>query len=208
MSPPAGAGSPDPLWSDLGDRLLRGVAHTLNNRAHAVLSIGAALDETTSPLVLMLREESTRLESAVRLLRLLARGEAPHAESMRAEDLLTDAAALHPQRADASGAAVDLGIDDDVPPVRVDPVAALHALLLLFDAAEPAGGAVTVTADRDGATLRIRVAGVVGPTGDAARDIPDEVLDAVVRLLAPDGGSVTRDGLAVAMRLPALAGGR
>jgi hypothetical protein len=127
-------------WLEVSDDLLQGVGHALNNRVAALAAVGQVLAATTEgPLTRALSAESSRLQRAVQLLRLLVRRWDAEAEPLTVQEVLDDVAELvshHPRVRDVG---LRVEAEAGLLPVRAERSSLTHAFcLLLAPAAEAA----------------------------------------------------------------------
>lgn len=127
-------------WLEVSDDLLQGVGHALNNRVAAMTAVGQVLAATTEgPLTTALSAESSRLQRAVQLLRLLVRRWDAEPEPLTVQDVLDDVTELvsHHPRVHTAGLRVEA--EAGLMPVRAERSSLTHAFcLLLAPAAEAA----------------------------------------------------------------------
>lgn len=148
-------------WGEVSSAILLGLAHELNNRVLALMGVRElAEDGTDGELLSLFGEELGRLERVAAQLRLL--GEAPGGEEVvEARALLDSVRALNERNASLRGVASDWVLASALPAVRVDPSAALRALLTILHAAgaaaREAGGALTVSARGSDGTVLVEV---------------------------------------------------
>jgi hypothetical protein len=184
-------------WAELGDALLAGLVHMLNNRVTA-LSVCTELavmgdDEMISGGVLT--AEMRRLQGASALIGLLpSRPHQPEALELRL--VLDDALALHAHHPRTRLVACDVAMDASMQPVRAPRWALLRLMLVLVDAAKEAAAAsaraatIHLASDERAVRVRITAPGDGGPYGAA--------------MAGSCGGELTRDGDALVLTLPTL----
>lgn len=133
-------------WLEIQGELLRGVAHAMSNRI-GTLSAGLFMldsNRDNTRAVDALRAEVERLEGLLLQLRQLPR--APESlEPMLATDVARNAIELHSHHGDLRHVSCTLEDPGAVPPVRADPQALLHALLVAITAAKQAATTDTVS---------------------------------------------------------------
>jgi signal transduction histidine kinase len=143
-------------WTEEGDALVRGLAHTLSNRVAALGFTAESLgfDDAGSPEELRqdLGKELRRLGDLTRLFKLLPREGIGRQEALQVADVLADAMALHEHHLELRDIPIRSEIQADVLPVRVERWALLRALVLLLSAARRMAG---VPADRGGVTASV-----------------------------------------------------
>jgi len=184
-------------WAELGDAVLAGLVHMLNNRVTA-LSVCAELATMGDQEMItggVLTNEVSRLQRASALIGLLpARPHRPEALELR--PVLEDALAIHAHHPRTRLVACDVVVDDTMQPVRAPRWALLRLMLVVVDAAKEAaaGDARSVTirlaSDEQSASMRITAPGSGGPYG------------AVMAELC--GGQLTRDADDLVLTLPSL----
>jgi two-component system sensor histidine kinase BaeS len=162
-------------------------------------------DATHLDLIL---EETRVLERLVEDLRTLSMAESGalrlHREPTDVAELLREVAAGHGAQADAAGVTLDVGVEEPLPPVELDPdrirqvVGNLLANALRYT---PAGGRVTVRAARDGARLAVEVSDT-GP--GIAPEAIGRIFDRFYRSADSPGSGL---GLPIARSLVAAHGG-
>jgi hypothetical protein len=130
----------DLLWRQLGDGLLRGIGHELNNRIGAVRAVAQVLtaDGEPSPLEAALIAETERLQRVADLLRLLPR-RAAEPEAVQVADLVPELFALLELHSEWPDIRYRWEVEGEPLPVRVEPSTLLHALgIVMLAAAERA----------------------------------------------------------------------
>lgn len=147
-------------WNVVAERIIRGLAHEMNNRLLALLGIRELGAEGLDPELLRLfDDELARLETVNRLLGRL--GEAPGSVDVETADgLLTRVRELHGRNSALRGVRTGWRIPPGLPAVRCDAVRVERALLRVLDAsgraaalsgretevtARPADGGVALT---------------------------------------------------------------
>ncbi len=210
-------------WLELSDDLLAGVGHALNNRVAALSAVSQVIASTTEgPLTDVLSAESSRLQRAVHLLRLLVRRWAAEPEPIQLTDVLADAAELLGHHPDLRSAAIRVEADPLLPPILSERSSLLHAFCIILapaaQAAEHAGeGAVSVRCSGNAREVRVEIP-FHAPRDQAAREEnehPPAAVDPTSArgLLERAGGelSVREEGGEIAgleVRLPTLAEAR
>jgi len=184
-------------WAELGDAVLAGLVHMLNNRVTA-LSVCAELATMGDQEMItggVLTNEVSRLQRASALIGLLpARPHRPEALELR--PVLEDALAIHAHHPRTRLVACDVVVDDTMQPVRAPRWALLRLMLVVVDAAKEAaaGDARSVTirlaSDEQSASMRITAPGSGGPYGAAMAELC--------------GGQITRDADDLVLTLPSL----
>ena len=212
------------IFNAVSDSLLRGLTHTLSNRATTLGAVANLLDSdevTADELVRALTREAERLEEIVRLLRMLPSDRSGTAEPMRLPELLAEVVALHEHHCELRDVPCRLVAGVDVPPVWIERSTLTHALLVLLTAAKrdalaAGGGALSVRCSGDHARVSVLVeAHAGGRTNPVSRRTPlGEPLDVgtLRELLAEVGaelvvtqcGADGRDGGRYELRLPTL----
>ncbi len=189
-------------WNTLLDQLLRGVSHSLSNRAVA-LSAMAALQQDDDPEIReLVPAELVRLQELNRLLRLLPAETRTAVQALDARDVVRDVVAfmeLHPRHRDAlwvvRGEAAPL-------PVRTRRWMLMRTLLLACDAiardATSAGaGEVALECRGDDGTVTVEVRAIVVATPD--------VPPTAATLAKEIGAGITPAPGSLAVTLPSLA---
>lgn len=173
-------------WLTVHDDLLRGLAHDVSNRVATVSAIASLLNPARLPterVLAGLRADADRLERLLEQLRQLPRRADGEPEPMLAGDAVRTALALFAHHPDFREVACTVVAADDVPPVRADPVALVHAMCVALTAAARVGAGrsgathagVCVALSAEGDVVRLDVA-ANGGTGEGVDD--DLALDA------------------------------
>ena len=194
------------LWAQRSAPVLRGLAHALGNRLHALalvrdaIALGEVLDSEQAALV---GEELDTVQALTDRMRLLAFTTDEDLLPARVVELAPDAIALHGAHLDVVAAQLVVEVDGEPPAALLPPRAFTQALLLLL-----------LDASADGATPRLVVAGspeeiavtVMGsPPAGATRAAVLWMLRGVIGPVAldlrADGVRLTAPSLAVSRRL-------
>jgi signal transduction histidine kinase len=196
-------------WAALADRLMRGVTHQLSNRAYALMTLAAELEESPDAQVIgLLKDEVLRLERTVRLMRTL---EDPGGQQSPCspETLVRDAAALFVLRAGRRIPEVGIRVEDGLPAQKSDAAAVMRALLLACELVAGDRLAVSISARRSGNRVRYLVERAE-PDAAGVPMTPSEVALSALQPLADrcDGRVTWNGGSSVEMSYPlALEGG-
>lgn len=148
-------------WEEVAERIIRGLAHDINNRLLALMGIRELGADGLDPELLRLfDDELGRLEAANRLLGRL--GETPGTVDVEtAEALLGRVRELHARNSALRGVRTAWTVPDRLPAVRCDDVRVERALLRVLDAggraAAGAGGDLDVRALDVAGALALRV---------------------------------------------------
>ncbi|MBI4545666.1 MAG: hypothetical protein HY703_10755 [Gemmatimonadetes bacterium] len=227
MSERAGASSPatrlaaSEAWQTVGDGLLSGLCHELNDRIAALAGVlhvatgGGELDDTLGQL---LAEEIARLERLAELLRLLPSGRRDEPEPIRIPELLPPVLEL--QRLQPGLEYVDIEVTGDAasPPVLIDWSSLSKGLLILLGAAarqaRAAGHAcvrLTYGAEGEFVVIGMGAAPAEGRNSPGQEDLPppaEGAMAAVQEAMAAAGGELRLLGPAESrryeLRLPGL----
>ena len=170
------------LWSLVGEGLLGGIHHGLNNRVAALSAISQVLGigmPDAGPLVASLEGEVDRLEEAVALLSLLRRARSRHPEPIQLPELTASLLPLLQQHAELKEIHIEVPSDPALMPAWAERDLLTRILLAVMLAAgleaERRGDSrVVVEYGTDGkmVTLRVEVAagggvarqrGLIGP---------------------------------------------
>jgi hypothetical protein len=186
-------------WSTLSDELLQGLVHALNNRVAALsafVELARFEDEEADALV-VLPTEITQLHRVTGLFALLpARGSEP--EALELPLVLDDAMSLHEHHPKLRGERCVVVREGTPLPVRAPRWALFRALLILVHAAKRSSDTAQ---GRDGTPIRI--------VGDASLvsvhvTSPAEPSADLISLAERCGGSCTREGAELVLRLPSI----
>ena len=138
-----GARAPEPAWQDVCawfetiDALIRGLGHSLNNRA---LALGATIESLDprrplgSELTAALTRETERLSEQLRQFRALPFAAASEPMPLLIRDVLANAIQLHRTHASLGQVPVYLEGSAEAPPVLAPESSVLHAALVLLTA--------------------------------------------------------------------------
>ena len=194
-------------WARVGEGVIAGIHHALNNRLATISAVGQVLESELPPghpLAGALNNELVRFESTTALLRHLTSGGS--AEPVQVENAIADAAQLfelhHGLRE------VELRIEEatGLPPVWIDPGALLRALLVML--ASSAGGASEVRVSAAGGEEEVEVRVARGARGRANEGIAGVSVGDAEAMLRPWGGRVEGEGELLTAFLPTLAAAR
>lgn len=158
-------------WLEVSDDLLAGVGHALSNRVAALTAVGQVLAATTEgPFTKALSTESSRLQRAVQLLRLLIRRWDTEPEPIRVEDVLKDVVELLGHHPEVRNTSIRLEGAAGLAPVWSERSLLTHALCIVLsvaaEAVERAGEAELVV--RCSGTMEEVRLGISFPSGTAA----------------------------------------
>lgn len=216
-------------WLTVHDELLRGVAHALSNRLGTLAALTGILEAGIMPdvrLVGGLNDDGVQLERLLQVLRHLPRREDDAVEPMLLTDAIDMARQLVAEHPAFRGRGAD-GVRDvlvrfegDVGPVRADPTAVAHAIVVVLLAATRVhAGPVHLTLARDGDVVRLLARGTGAlETGDlhlaenagderaVAHDSADGA--AVAWLLTHSAGQAIHEDESLGFTLPTLAASR
>lgn len=179
-------GTWDELWAVVGEGLLGGVHHALNNRVAALSAIAQVLGagmRDAGPLVNSLSAEVGRLEATVAMLSHLRRARSRRPEPVQVPELVAGLTPLLGQHGDLKEIVFVANADPGVLPVWAERDLLTRALLTLMVAAgieAEWGGCrrVRVSYRGDDAVVSVRVACERQEGGTTARDSSVERLDA------------------------------
>jgi signal transduction histidine kinase len=185
-------------WLRVNEKVLKGLNHQLTNRVASidgvvgVLEPGEPLDEQ---MLAALRGELQRLDTLLRLYRLLPAEPSVAPEPVRLQDVLSQVVELHTYHSDLRSVPCELIEDPDAEPVCVRPSALLRSLLVLLESA--AGHArrsgseapIVLRLMGRGAHVAIAVEGP-SPTTDALFSGGGSLVDAVRSSVAHVDGSI------------------
>jgi hypothetical protein len=138
-----GAGRHEPAWADVVtwfetiDALIRGIGHSLNNRALALGATVESLDPRRplgDTLATGLARETERLSEQLRQFRSLPFGAAADPMPLLIRDVMTSAIQLHRTHASLGTIPVYLEGASDAPPILAPESTLLHATLVLLTA--------------------------------------------------------------------------
>lgn len=149
-------------WSIVSDRIIRGICHDLNGRTNSLSNLAYLLGEGGSPwsdVDSVIEDEVSRLESVVRLLRLLP-DDASEIGLLAPGDFLNRAPGLVHLQPGLEHIAVTVDTSPDMPAVAMDETVFFRILLLLVTgAAEGAlvagGGEVRLNSEGESRVLSI-----------------------------------------------------
>ena len=176
----------DALWSLVGEGLLGGVHHALNNRVAALSAISQVLGigmPDAAPLVASLEGEVDRLEHAVAMISLLRRARSRRAEPVQLPELAASLPPLLQQHGDLKETRFEIPADPGLVPAWAERDLLTRVLLALMLAtgleAERRGGRVVrVEYGSDEGVVLLGVAVVPGGGGAGLRLEPPRGLDA------------------------------
>ncbi len=199
------------LWFDTIDAIVRGLGHSLNNRA---LALGATI-ESLDPkrpvgktIATGLSHEAERLSEQLRQFRALPFAIDREPMPLLLRDVLSTAIQLHRSHASLGDIPVYLEGAQDAPPVLVPESALLHATLVTLTAlkgfAAPGGvlrvrcsgtsdqAELTFRAERESEAVRVPTAsgGVIAPMALAAALLGSAALE-IEQELGPESVTVT-----------------
>ena len=157
------------LWSLVGEGLLGGIHHGLNNRVAALSAISQVLGigiPDAGPLVASLEGEVDRLEGAVALLALLRRARSRRPEPIQLPELTASLLPLLQQHAELRETRFDVPGDPALMPAWAERDLLTRVLLAVMLGvgleAERRGGSAAVSYGVDGGMVTLRVALVPG----------------------------------------------
>jgi hypothetical protein len=182
----------------VSEKVLKGLNHQLTNRVASiggvvgVLEPGETLDE---PMLGALRDELRRLDTLLRLYRLLPAEPSVAPEPVRLQDVLSQVIELHTYHSDLRSVRCELVEDPSADPVCVRPSALLRSLLVLLESV--AGHArrsgrdspIVLRLMARGSHVAIAVEGP-SPTTDALFSGGGSLVDAVRNAVAHADGSI------------------
>ena len=210
----------DDLWGIVGESLLGGVHHALNNRVAALSAIAQVLRagmNDAAPLVRSLSDEVSRLEGTVAMLTMLRRATSRRPEPVQLPELVATLTPILEQHNDLKETVFVTGEDPGVLPVLAERDLLTRVLLTLMvsaglEAESTRSRRVLVSYRGDEAVVTVRVCRDE-TEGGVEREEDDDILrlDASAAgeaALAMDGElTVTRDqvdGTCYDLRLPTL----
>ncbi len=197
-------------WAALADRLMRGVTHQLSNRAYALMTLTAELEESPDAQVLgLLKDEVLRLERTVRLMRSLEDPGGRQQSPCSPETMVRDAAALYVLRAGRRIPEVGIRVEEGLPDQKSDAAGVMRALLLACELVAGDRLAVSISAQRSGNRVRFLVERAEPDAADVPMT-PSEVALSELQPLADrcDGRVSWNGGMSVELSYPlALEGG-
>lgn len=170
----------DALWSLVGEGLLGGIHHALNNRVAALSAISQVLGigmPDAAPLMASLEGEVDRLEHAVALISLLRRARVRRAEPVQLPELAATLPPLLQQHADLKETRFDIPSDPGLVPAWAERDLLTRVLLVLLlgaglEAERMGGGGVRVEYGSDERVVTLRVAAVPDGGGGGASAPP------------------------------------
>jgi hypothetical protein len=206
----SGGGATAEAWRRVGDELIAGIHHTLNNRAGALGAVAQVLAlelEADHPLRAALADEVQRLHETVGALTLLPLRDGAAEEPVLLSELLPRVVELYGYHHGVRDTACRVEGAASVLPLWVEPSRLAHLLLAMTvaagEAAREAGGAALVRCSGDDSVVEVRI----GVEDGAAA--PADGADALAPWAAQMGGSLGREagpgGAAeLVLRLPTL----
>ena len=193
-------------WVAEESALLRGLNHSLSNRVAAVSALAGVLEADEAPgaqLTAALASESRRLETVLRLLRLLAGMPGAGTEPIQLGELLPEVALLHAQHADfREGEPATVTGAPDALPVVTTTMSLVRAVLALLSAARGAGARAALDYDGDERVVRLRVS--PEPAAPLDPSLAERAAAAARWLLRGDEASVRVGDGGFVVELPTL----
>jgi nitrogen-specific signal transduction histidine kinase len=197
-------------WQRVGDELIAGIHHTLNNRVGALGAVAQVLAmemPADHPLRAALAAEVQRLHETVGALTLLPLHAGAGEEPVLLSELLPRVVELYGYHHGVRDTACRVEGAASVLPLWVVPTRLAHLLLAMTvaagEVAREAGGAVVVRCSGDDGCVEVRV----GVEGGAGRCM--DGVEALAPWAAEMGGSLAREaqtagGAELVLRLPTL----
>jgi signal transduction histidine kinase len=151
-------------WQRVGDELVAGIHHALNNRSGALAAIAQVLEDSMGrdhPLREAFAQEVERLQTTVRSLRWLPHSRSGRPEPVDPKDLISTAAVLYHYHHAVRDTPLRVETEAGVLPVWVEPVRLGHVVLSLMVAAgqiaRRSGAAVRAGCSGDEEVVEIRI---------------------------------------------------
>jgi len=123
-------------WAEESEAIIRGLAHTLSNRAAALGLAGESLEDEEAEVrreaSAQVQKEVEQIAEIARLLKLLPRDGVGRPQALQLSEVLADAVALHGHHLELRGITLATSVSASALPVRVDRWALLRALVLLI----------------------------------------------------------------------------
>ena len=194
-------------WLSIHDDLLRGLTHTLSNRVGTIAAAAYMVEVQPASMAASaatLRAESEKLESLLRLLRLLPRRVVGAGEPVIPTDAASVAIELYGHHPKQTSAPITMVVEGDLQPAFVEPAALTMAVVVGLDAAHrgiataAAQLSVTITCSTDWVTLHMHARDETVST-----DVADN-LAAITWLLLPFGGHSAPHALGASLMIPTL----
>ena len=194
-------------WLSIHDDLLRGLTHTLSNRVGTIAAAAYMVEVQPASLAASaatLRAESEKLESLLRLLRLMPRRVGSAGEPVIPTDAANVALELYGHHPKQPSASITVAIHGDLQPAYVEPAALTMAVVVGLDAAHKGTAAsaahlsVTITCSTDWVTMHMHAR-----DGVVASDVADN-LAAITWLLSPFGGHSAPHTSGASLMIPTL----
>jgi hypothetical protein len=208
-------------WLRVNEKVLKGLNHQLTNRLaafDAITHLAEPGELFDAQLVQTLAREVARLETLLRLYRLLPAEPTALAEPVRVQDIVPAVLELHTYHADLKGVTCLLGKATDPDPVCVRPSALLRSLLVLLESAaghtSRTGSGIPIVLAYDGTPTEVTITiEAPSPHNDDLFAGSGSLIEAVRSALGHAGGAVdagrdARDGLPLLryrLTLPTLA---
>jgi len=205
-------------WLNVSDRILSGACHDLNGRLSSLDGLAQLLTldgAEGTPVIPYLKEEISKLETVVSLLRLFPGDLMAVPEPMTPTDLVDDVVRLHRKHRGLESQATTYSCEDGLPPVLVNRARVGRGLLILMawigrTALDSGAGSLEIRAEAEGEAVTLRLEGKDAGNGtlDLGVDAAAPEVAALRDLLRLDGGELDIEDRLIAVRLPSLAEAR
>lgn len=185
-----------PAWERMGEGLVAGVHHALNNRMASLRAVGQVLEADlppSHPLAGALTGELDRLEKTTKLLALLGVSEQQQLP-IPIGDVLNEARSLYEIHHSLRDITLRIEVAQNLLPVMVNPSALLRGVMLAIAHVAPTRGDVEIFAAGDEKVVRIVVEGRAADSEMSGPAIPSVTIEEVRAEVETAGATIQAVG--------------